>query len=296
MVLDGVVGEHEFYCCGARVLLKDGEIRILSEPKIIYCPLMEGTYGLREIDSETLRHIVEMKVQGFGFCCERRFFDPSMVVPYGSSEVISACIEDGLVDCSVTVCDGAGTVVTANSKLVQEIGARLTGIIKTSPIRSIIEHIKGRGGIVIDERTAKIDQADGVALAAELGYKRIAVTVAGFNSGSIEAIRRIEKERNLSVAIFSVCNTCVTREDAERIALGADVVCASASKIVREVVGSRALMQLGVAIPVFALTSLGKRLLLSYLARFEDRIVAFRVHNLPYLVEGRGPKLKELKV
>lgn len=293
MGLEGVIGEHEFYCCGARILLKSGELRVLSEPRIAYCPLMESIYGIREIDAEALKRIVEMKVREFGFCCEHRLFDPSIVVPYGSSEIISTCIENGLIECGVTVCDGAGTVVTANPKLVQEIGARLTGIVRTSSIKSIVEHIKSQGGMVLDERAAKIDQISGVMLAADLGYRRIAVTVTCFNSDSIEKIREIERERGLSVAIFSVCNTCATREDAERIALGADVVCASASRIIREVVGPRALMQLGVAIPVFALTNAGKRLLLSYLTRFEDKIVAFRVRGLPYMVEGRGPRLRE---
>ncbi|MCX8162097.1 MAG: DUF2099 family protein, partial [Candidatus Bathyarchaeota archaeon] len=72
-----------------------------------------------------------------------------------------------------------------------------------------------------------------------------------------------------------------------------DVVCASASRLIREIVGSKAVMQLGVAIPVYALTRLGKKLLLSYLTVFEDRIVVFRVHSLPYIVEGRMPIAKE---
>ncbi len=82
--------------------------------------------------------------------------------------------------------------------------------------------------------------------------------MAHFNSKSIVRIRRFEKERNVQVAVFSVCNTCAAEEDVERILTGADVVCASASRIIREKVGSKALMQLGVAIPVFALTKLRK--------------------------------------
>ncbi|MEM1550643.1 MAG: DUF2099 family protein [Candidatus Bathyarchaeia archaeon] len=292
MVLDEVSGEHEFYCCGARILLSRGEIKFLSEPKITYCPLVESLYGVHKVNIEAVKRIIEMKVKGFGFCCEQRIFDPSMIVPYGSSEIISTCMEDDLIECGVTVCEGAGTIITANPKLIQEIGARLTGIIRTSPVRGIIEYIRSREGIILDENYAKINQEEGVLKAAEMGYKRIAVTIAGFNSRSIEGIRRIEKEKGLEVAIFSVCNTCVSREDAETIASGADVVCASASQIIREIVGSRALMQLGITIPVFILTKLGKKLILSYLNRFEDKIVVFRTTSLPYLIKGRGPKLK----
>lgn len=293
MMLDEVSGEHEFYCCGARVLLRRGKIRILSEPRVVYCPLLESLYGIREVDFEAVKRVVEMKIKNLGFCCERRIFDPSMVVPYGSSEIISTCMEDSLIECGITVCEGAGTVITANPKLVQEIGARLTGVVRTSPVRGIIEYIKSRGGIILDEGSARISQEEGVFRAAEMGYRRIAVTVAGFNAFSMRRIRQIEKEGGLEVAIFSVCNTCASEEDARIIVSEADVVCASASKIIREAVGSRALMQLGTAIPVFALTKLGKKLLLSYLNRFEDKIVVFRTANLPYIVEHRGPKLRE---
>ena len=50
-------------------------------------------------------------------------------------------------------------------------------------------------------------------------------------------------------------------------------------------------MQIGVTIPIFALTEQGKKMVLSYLSRFTDKIVVFR-SRLPYLVEGRGPTLK----
>jgi len=284
------VGEHEFYCCGARVLIEDGEIKVLTEPRITYCPLHEAIYGTKTLDREAVKRTVEMKVKGLGFCCEDRIFDESSVVPYGSSEIISVCVRKGLLDCAVTVCDGAGTVMADNPDLVQAIGARLTGIARTSPIRSSIEYIKANGGSVLDERSAKIDQAGGVVRAAELGHQRIAVTVASFNSDSIEKIRRFEKERAVQVAVFSVCNTCAEKGDVDRILRGADVVCASASRLIREKVGPKAVLQLGLTIPVFALTRLGKELLLSYLVNFDESIVAFRTRRMPYLVEGKGPK------
>ena len=287
------IGEHEIYCCGARVLIKDRKVEVLSEPRITYCPFHEALYGIKKIDRETVKRSVEMKIREFGICCEQRIFDNSQVVPYGSSEVISTCMKMGLLECAVTVCDGAGTTITANPDLVQEIGARLTGIVKTSPVKNIIKHIKENKGFILDGKTARIDQAEGAAKAAELGFKRIAVTVTSFNSDSIEKIREVEKERNIEVAVFSVCNTCATESDVDKILAGADVVCASASKLIREKVGAKALMQLGVTIPVFVLTKLGKRLILAYLTEFNDKIVTFRTKKLPYIVEGRGPRLRE---
>jgi len=284
------VGEHEFYCCGARVLIKDGAIDVLTEPRISHCSLHEAIYGTKTLDKEAVKRTAEIKIKDLGFCCENRVFDESSVVPYGSSEIISVCMKKGLLDCSVSVCDGTGTVIADNAGLVQAIGARLTGIVRTSPIGSTIEYIKAKGGRVLDEESARIDQAEGTVKAAELGHQRIAVTVASFSSDSIERIRSFEKERGVRVAIFSVCNTCAEEDDVNRILRGADVVCASASRLIRERVGPRALLQLGLTIPVFALTRLGKELLLSYLIEFDESIVAYRTRRMPYLVEGRGPR------
>jgi putative methanogenesis marker protein 8 len=290
---DELVGEHEFYCCGSRVRIKDGEIEVLTEPRITHCPLHETLYQTKELDKAAVKRTVEKKVKNFGFCCEHRIFDNSMTVPYGSSEIVSVCLKKALLECTVTVCEGAGTVITSNPDLVQAIGARLTGIMKTSPISSIIEHIKSNGGTILDETSAEINQSRGVAKAAELGYRRIAVTIASFNSSHIQKIREIEKEKALEVSVFSVCNTCADESDVGRILKGADVVCASASRLVRERIGPRALLQLGVVIPVFALTRLGKKLLLSYLMDFDESLVAFRTRKMPYIVEGKGPKLRK---
>jgi len=147
-----------------------------------------------------------------------------------------------------------------------------------------------RGGRVLHDESARIDQAEGVVRASELGHNRIAVTVASFNSDSIEKIRRFEKERAVQAGIFSVCNTCADEADVDRILMGADVVCASASRLIRDRVGPNAILQLGLTIPVFALTRLGKELLLSYLMEFGEGLVAFRTGSMPYLVDGRGPR------
>jgi len=140
------IGEHEFHCCGARVSIKDGEIKVLTEPRISYCPLHEAIYGTKTLDREAVKRTVEIKIKDLGFCCENRIFDESSVVPYGSSEIISVCMRTGLLDCAVSVCDGAGTVIADDAGLVQAIGARLTGIARTWPIRSTIGYIKSKGG------------------------------------------------------------------------------------------------------------------------------------------------------
>ncbi len=286
-----VKGEHEIYCCGARVRISEKGIEVLSEPMIEYCPLHEALYGTKRIDVEAVRKSVETKIAGFGFCCGNRVFNDELIVAYGASEMMRVWLEKGLIDCAVIVCDGAGTVITSNGRLVQAIGARLTGIVRTSPIPEIIQKIRSEGGTVLDEKNAVIDQVGGVRKALDLGFRRAAVSVAGFQSKVISEIRRLEADVKADVLIFSVCNTCVGEADVRHIAK-ADVVCASASKMLREEIGKKALLQLGVTIPVYALTDKGKRLILAYLTEFKDRLVIFRTGGLPYEVDGKGPRLK----
>jgi len=288
-----VKGEHESYCCGARLRISENGIEVLTEPTVEYCPLHEALYGTKKIDAEAVRKSVEMKVAGFGFCCSNRSFNAESVVAYGASEMMRVWLEKRLIDCAVVVCEGAGTVITANGELVQAVGARLTGIIKTSPIEEIIERIEADGGVILDEASARIDQVEGVKRAFDLGFKRVAVSVAGFQAKAISEIRKFEASAKADVLVFSVCNTCVGNADVEYIAK-ADVACASASKMLREKVGNKALLQLGMTIPVYALTEKGKGLVLAYLAEFKDKLVVFRTKELPYQAKDRGPRIKNV--
>jgi hypothetical protein len=59
--------------------------------------------------------------------------------------------------------------------------------------------------------------------------------------------------------IFSVHNTGISDEEAQTLAKYCDVVWACASKAVREIVGSRSKLQIGISIPVFGIAQMGKR-------------------------------------
>ena len=285
--------EHEFICRGARVRVRaSGEVEVLTEPAVEYCPYVAAVYGIRHIDREAVERIVRMKMEKFGFCCPRRRFDIGLKVPFGSSEIISTCMRAGLLDCAVTVCEGAGTVIAWDPDLVQGIGAFLNGILRTYPMEPILKHIEEHGGLALAPREAKIDQPSGVEKAIEMGFKRIAVTVIGPMASDIERIRELEGEAGgVEVAIFSTCNTLVREGDVKYL-LMADLVCSSASKVVREQVGPRAIAQLGIYIPVFILTELGKRLALTYLMEVGSGLVISRA-RLPYIVEGKQPILAE---
>ena len=285
-----VKGEHIIYCCGARVLISERGIKVLTEPTVEYCPLHEALYGTKKIDFEAVKKSVKMKIDNFSFCCTNRMFNAEPIVIYGASEMMSYWLKTGIIDCAVVVCEGAGTVITSNGELVQGIGGRLTGIVKTSPIKEIVSYIEAHGGFVLSKTDARIDQVEGVKKAFNLGFKHVAVSVAGFQSQAISEIRKLEKE-GLDVSIFSVCNTCIDKADVQHI-LKADIVCASASKIIRKEIGKKAILQLGVTIPVYILTSKGKKLVLTYLNEFKDKLVVFRTKQLPYLAKNKGPRLK----
>jgi putative methanogenesis marker protein 8 len=285
------MGQHEIYCCGSHVRISEEGPTVLSQPAIKYCPLHEALYGSKKIDAQTVQNSLKKKIKRFGFCCRNRCFEADPTVAYGASEMMSVLLDEGLIDCAVVVCEGAGTVLTSNGRLVQGIGARLTGIIKTSPIPETIEHIEHRGGVILDKASARIDQVEGVKRAFNLGFKHVAVSVAGFQAGAISEIRNLQKTRKEDVLVFSVCNTRASKEDVKHIAK-ADVVCASASTTLRKEIGRNALLQVGVTIPVYALTQRGKELVLAYLSAFKDKLVAFRTTQLPYEVRGKGPKLR----
>ena len=280
---------YEFLCRGARVRVsREGEVEVLDEPAVRYCPYVAATYGFSHVDRRVVEEIVRLKMDRFGFCRPNRRFDFGLLVPFGSSEIISVCMKEGLLDCAITVCEGAGTVIAWEPELVQGIGAMLTGILRTSPIEEVLDYIVAHGGQPLSPEDARIDQPEGLRKAISMGFKRIAITVIGPRAREIGVIRDIEAgSPGVKVAVFSTCNTLVRAEDLRWLEM-ADVVCSSASKLIRERIGPRALLQLGVSIPVFILTEFGKELALAYLKHVRASLVVFRA-KMPYIVEAKQP-------
>ncbi|MBC7114935.1 MAG: DUF2099 family protein [Archaeoglobi archaeon] len=279
---------HTIMCCGSLVRICDSEIEVLDKPRTRRCPLVRALYGYERIDRDVVKEIVRRKIETKGFATGNREFSSEIRVLFGASEMIMAALEEGLFDCAVVVSEGAGTVITSNGELVQMIGAFLNGIVSTSPVKGIIEKIKENGGIILDERSAEIDQAEGVRTAFQKGFRRIAVTVAGFRSQEIAEIRKIEKELSCDITVFTVCTTRATEEDEQNLMLS-DLIWSCNSRIVRERIAKKSIFQIGVSIPVFALTEKGKRVILNYLMKSPEKFVAFRT-ELPYLVKERSPE------
>lgn len=164
----------------------------------------------------------------------------------------------------------------------------MTGLIKTEPIKEIQEGLEKRGCILLD-RQGTMDQVRGFEKAAEAGFKKIAVTVAGSRAADAEALRKRDLELGTHSIILAVHTTGISESEARALAESCDLVWACASCAVRDVVGKRALMQIGISIPVFALTEVGKRLILNRAWHFTGPLVLHRA-GLPLAPEAKQPE------
>ena len=259
----------------ARVVVEDGKVVEIGRPVLKYCPLWAKIRGIEEINVRVIRDNVEFRIRDFGMCTAERALELDVFVGFGASETLMTALHKGLLDATVTVCEGAGTVITSNPALVQGIGARLGGIIETSPVGAILRGISERGGVTLVPPA--IDQPAGLRIALRMGYKRVGVTVCTVEDA--EQCRAISED----AIIFGVHLTGITRSDAERLFQVADLVTACASRYIRELANERAILQAGTAIPIFALTPAGKELLLERAKEIEDRLLlsAMRLPMLP---------------
>lgn len=251
--------EHILEAIGcSRIVIRNGRVVEVGEPKIRECPLAKRfAKPVHEMNPGVVRENIEHRIRSFGMCTpDRKVELTGDFVGFGASEILSAGIRGGLIDCAVIAGDGAGTILATTPELVQGIGGRMSGIVCTTPHPSVISRIESAGGIVLDPLSARIDQAAGVARAWDEGFKKIAVTVAG--AGDAERIRR-EFPETLIVVVHT---TGTTAEDAERFARSSDLITSCASLHIREIAGKSALLQAGSAIPVFAMTAKGKEILL----------------------------------
>ncbi|MEM2880808.1 MAG: DUF2099 family protein [Candidatus Methanomethylicaceae archaeon] len=270
--------EHVMEALGrTKVVVRDGKVVEVGKPMIRTCPLAERfEEPVHELTEESIRKNIENRIRKVGmFTKERVVLSDKDFVPFGASEMISFGIKQNILDGAVIVCDGAGTVVTSNPLMVQGIGGRMSGLIKTTPIPEVIEAIERNGGVVLDKKTALIDQVRGVELAYRRGLSRIAVTITTPEEG--EAIR----SRHPDAMIFATHLTGISKEKAERLVKVCDLLTGCASKWVREIAGEKALLQAGSSIPVFAITENGRALVINKIKGINAQILV-KLQRLPY--------------
>jgi putative methanogenesis marker protein 8 len=270
----------------ARVVVKDGKVTEVGAPEVEWCPLFVKLRGVEKMTPEEIRKNMEARINELGMFTENRKLEfETTVVAFGASEIMMSGLNSGFLETTVTACDGAGTVISDNPALVQGIGGRMSGLLETEPIDAVIKGIEERGGTVLDPSTATIDPAGGVKKAAELGYKKIAVTVA--DAKTVKKVREIESELGLDLFVIAVHVTGVSREDAQILLDNSDIVISCASKYIREL--AKPLVQVAAAIPLFALTQKGKELVIERAKDIESPIL-INTMSLPVLPEHKQPR------
>jgi len=273
----------------ARVVVKDGKVVEVGAPEVEWCPLFVKLRGVQKMTQEEIRKNMESRISELGMFTENRKLEfETTVVAFGASEVMMSGLNSGFLETTVTACDGAGTVISGNPALVQGIGGRMSGLVETEPIDAVIKEIEERGGTVLDPSTAVIDPAGGVRKAVELGYRRIAVTVA--DPKTAKNLRKLETELGLDLIIIAVHVTGLSKEEAQKILENSDIVISCASRHIREL--AKPLVQVAAAIPLFALTQKGKELVVERAKDIQSSIL-INAMKLPVLPDHKQPK--ELK-
>ncbi|MDI9646213.1 MAG: DUF2099 family protein [Archaeoglobales archaeon] len=273
------MSEHIMEMLGrARVVVEDGKVIDASEPIISYCPLFEKLHNIKRITKIEVIKNAEYRIKNFGLFTKNRIVeDERIYATFGASEILSCCLRKKILDAVVIASDCAGTVVTSNPKIVQGLGGRLSGLIKTSPIEEVIERIERAGGFVIDKKFASIDQVKGVEVARKMGFERIGVTL----------LNPEDAKRCDATLKFAVHTTGVnwSAEDLKEF----DLVTLCASKRLRELSKDLAKAQAGESIPVVAISKIGKEALLER-AKEIDKILISST-NLPKLGKNQPEPL-----
>lgn len=265
------------------ITISKGKVIKVTKPAISHCPLASFFYeGVREsggLSTAQLKYeikkIIEGKISRFGFCTkDRMLWKDEAIIPYGASEILAHGLKSKAIDSVVTVCDGAGTVITAIPQVVQGIGARMHTMLKTSHIPEVAIKLRRYGCHVLDEN-GLINQTAGVVEAAKKGYKNVAVTVSAFGEESMENIRALEDRCGISLTILAVCTTGIKENRLVEIEKYADIVWSCNSNDIKDRLGKKAIKALSSVSPVYILTENGKRLASGYL----PNIFAVRKEN-----------------
>lgn len=276
--------EHIMEALGmASIFIKDRKVVDVSEPKLHYCPLFNKHRNIEHIDKKTIWNNIQKRIDEFGLFSEQRELELDSFVGFGTSEIFMSSLNHGLLDAVVSVCDGAGTVITSNPKLVQGIGARISGLVRTSPIPGLISRIVDAGGVVLEADKATINQYEGVKLAKMMGHSRVGVSIV---SPSEASRCKALQEEGFQVVTFLVHTSGVVISEEELADI--DLATACASKLLRNILQGRVLLQAGRSIPIFALTQIGKELVLE---RAKDNTTPLLIHSqkLPSC-EGKQPQ------
>ncbi|MDY6930399.1 MAG: methanogenesis marker 8 protein [Halobacteriota archaeon] len=283
------MSEHIFELNGKVVaVVRDGSVTEIKGPlKLEYCPLQHSIRGVEKITKDTIKESIEGRIKAFGMCTEDRIIEikPDFV-DFGTSEIMACAMESDMIDAAVEPCDGAGTVIAIDPRIVQGIGGIMSGLVKTTPIPKLIDRLEKRGSIVIDPKGAKIDQKEGLKVAFDRGYKDVSVTVSKLEEAKV--CREIEEEVDGRAVLFGVHTSGMSENEVKEFVDLIDVTTSCASKKIREV-ADKALVQVGNGIPVYAFSETGKDIVLNRISYMKSQVL-IKTCELPELPEARQPR------
>lgn len=251
--------EHVIEALGkTRVVVRNGKVVEVGEPKINYCPLFDKHRGIKEITPEAIKENIEFRIQDFGMCTPERKLKMKDFLSFGVSETLGTLLKEHMIDCAVIVSEGCGTTVVEDPEFVQGMAGRISAFLSTSPIEKIIVTVGPQN--VLNPETAEINQIEGVLKAIKMGHKNIAVSI--ISAEDAEKLRNIEKEHEgVNIYIFAAHVTEISREEAQELFDHADVITSCASKYIREIGEERGSFKAGASIPIYGATKAGEKFL-----------------------------------
>ena len=242
-----------------RVVIENGEITEVGSSEVKYCPMFHAMHGVKELNEEFIRKNINFRIKDFGMCTPERIVEMDDAVTVGISEILKTNMEMGNIDCVVGACEGAGTVIMTNSRIVQGVGARVSGLVSTTPIPEVIEKLEQKDSVVLNSETAELNQLEGLKLAIDNGYKNIAVTI--LPSQMVREIREYPVDDDVNVYIFVAHTTGANPDEVKMLFDNADIVTACASKAIDEYADKYEPYYYGLKVPIFCASEDGRRLL-----------------------------------
>ena len=251
------MSKHVMECLGkSRVTIVDGKVVDVTEPRIKYCPLFDQVRGIKELNKDTIKENIEYRIEHFGMCCENRETEMDNFLSFGISEILCLALKNHKIEAAVIGADGCGTAVITKPSLVQGMGGRISGICETEPIPKVVEAIGPEN--VVDPETARLDMVEGVCLAYDKGYHKVAVTTP-----SVKDAQMMRDMFGTDLVILGVHTTGMTEDEAKSAFELFDIITACASKPLRDIyhASPEKYLAAGSKVPVYGITDQGKELI-----------------------------------
>ncbi len=274
------MSEHIIEALGkSRITIKDGKVIDVTEPEVEYCPLFDHHRGIKKLTKEVIEKNIQFRIDDFGMCTPERQLRMKDFLSFGISEIMCTLLDENAIDSVVMVLEGCGTIIVTEPELVQGIGGRVSGLVKTSPIPELIPEIGEEN--IVNPQTAEINQVEGIKLAISKGFKNIAVTVT--LAEDADRIEKLRKENpDVNIYVFVVHTTKKTAEEARKLFDICDVTTGCSSKHIREIGEKESIKTVGQSIPIFAHTEDGKKFLEMRLDRIGGEKPKKDNPDLPY--------------